>query len=106
MIRTVFAMAVAALGFCGRFRDFASRADCAAAVGVCLPIPASDEGAVVLASSLLAWTVWPPALLVMIRDRYDMRELRRADHHRRGVFISWSVKPAKFAIAPAIAARA
>ena len=59
MLRTVFAMAVAALGFRGRFRDFASRADRAAATGV----TSADIGTVTQVrwyrgyiAALLAWT--------------------------------------------------
>src|SRR5580704_6109482 len=49
----------------GRFRDFASRTDCAGRGCLCRPKRLCDEG-VVASSSLLAWAVRPPALLVSV----------------------------------------
>jgi hypothetical protein len=49
----------------GCFRDFASRADCAGRGCLCCPKRLCDEG-VVASSSLLAWAVRPPALLVIV----------------------------------------
>jgi hypothetical protein len=79
----------------GRFRDFAGGADCAGGGCFFRSKRLCDEGMV--ASSLLAWAVGPPALLVSNRVPFDTVACA-APNIRRGVFFE--------IIAPAIAGRA